>query len=391
MLSNSLPALDQDTLDKMVAWRHDLHRHPETGFEEHRTSGIVAEVLEELGYEVHRGLGKTGVVGVLTNGEGPSIGLRADMDALDMEELGTPEYRSTVPGKMHGCGHDGHTSILLGTAEYLARYKPFKGSVYLIFQPAEENLGGGKAMCEDGLFSRFYIEKVFAIHNMPFLPTGKIAVCYGVAAAAYDNFEIVITGKGGHGALPESTIDPVVISAQLINALQGIVSRNLGGLDTGVISVTRIHGGNTWNVVPETVTLGGTVRTLDPEIRDRIEARMGEICAGIGAAHGATVALTYSRGYPVLVNTDTETDQARRVIANQLGEDGVVVIDSPMMGSEDFAYMLEERPGSYVLVGSGKTAADPMPHNPYYDFNDEILPIAATFFAGLVAQELPRD
>ena len=381
--------IDADIIERMQDWRHDFHRHPETGFEEFRTADIVAEALGQMGYEVHRGIARTGIVAVLRNGEGPSIGLRAELDALDMLELGNPPYKSEIVGKMHGCGHDGHMAMLLGTATYLARHKPFAGTVHLIFQPAEENLAGGEVMIAEGLFDRFDMDSIFAVHNMPMLPLGQIGLIYGPAAAAYDNFEIEITGKGGHGAMPDACIDPIVIAAQLVSALQTIVSRNLGGLDAGIVSVTRIHGGETSNVIPETTELAGTVRTFDPAIRDRIEKRMGEICDGLAAMHGAGVNLGYRRGYPCLVNAAEQTDIVREVAASQLGADSVIVFPRPVMGSEDFAFMLQKRPGCYALLGSGKSASDPAPHNPYFNFNDDALPIGAALFVGLVQRLLP--
>lgn len=390
MLSNSRPNIEEDTIARMTAWRHDFHAHPETGFEEVRTSGIVAEVLDRLGIEVHRGLAKTGVVGTLRNGDGPVIGLRADMDALDMTEISDKPYRSTVPGKMHGCGHDGHTSMLLGAAEYLSRTRNFAGTVDFIFQPAEENLGGGREMVKDGLFDQFPCDAIYALHNFPNLPKGTFAVKYGAAASALDTFEIVITGKGTHAAHPERGIDTVLIQAQLITAFQGIISRNIGATDIGVVTVTQVHGGDTWNVIPETMILRGTVRTFDAAIQDHIEARMNAICASFATMHGASISLDFRRGYPAMVNTDAETDRARAAAEVIVGKEQVQLLDHPIMGSEDFAFMLQVRPGAYLFLGSGESDNDPPVHNPRYDFNDAVLPTGAAWFAQVVEQELPR-
>ncbi len=390
MLSNSRPNIEEDTIARMTAWRHDFHAHPETGFEEVRTSGIVAEVLDRLGIEVHRGLAKTGVVGTLRNGDGPVIGLRADMDALDMTEISDKPYRSTVPGKMHGCGHDGHTSMLLGAAEYLSRTRNFAGTVHFIFQPAEENLGGGREMVKDGLFDQFPCDAIYALHNFPNLPKGTFAVKYGAAASALDTFEIVITGKGTHAAHPERGIDTVLIQAQLITAFQGIISRNIGATDIGVVTVTQVHGGDTWNVIPETMILRGTVRTFDAAIQDHIEARMNAICASFATMHGASISLDFRRGYPAMVNTDAETDRARAAAEVIVGKEQVQLLDHPIMGSEDFAFMLQVRPGAYLFLGSGESDNDPPVHNPRYDFNDAVLPTGAAWFAQVVEQELPR-
>lgn len=378
-----------DIRARMLAWRHDLHANPETAFEEHRTSRVVADALEEMQIPVHRGLGGTGVVGTLRNGEGPSIALRADMDALDLEELGDPAWKSLKPGKMHGCGHDGHTSMLLGAAHHLARTRAFRGTVHFVFQPAEENEGGGKKMVEDGLFEKFPADAVYGMHNIPQIPRGLFAVREGVATAFLDRFEIRLTGKGSHAAAPETGIDAIVIAANLINALQTIVSRRIGAIDSAVVTVTQIHGGDTWNVIPENVVLRGTVRTLDAAIQDRVEEAMNEICAGVGQTHGARIDMTYMRGYPGVVNTADETAAAARAAAALVGEDKVLTNIKPSMGSEDFSFMLQKRPGAYICIGAGETGSDPALHNPYYDFNDAILPMGAAFWVQLVQQQLP--
>ncbi|MDM0080265.1 M20 aminoacylase family protein [Variovorax sp. J31P179] len=378
----------EDTCQRMLAWRHDIHANPETAFEEHRTANVVANALMLMGIPVHRGLAGTGVVGTLTNGDGPSIALRADLDALNMTELGERAHKSTCVGKMHGCGHDGHTAMLLGAADHLARHKPFKGTVHFVFQPAEENEGGGRRMVDEGLFEQFPADAVYGMHNFPGMPRGQFGIRTGTMTALLDTFEIVITGKGCHGAMPETGIDPVMISAQLVNALQTIVSRRVAATDSAVVSVTQIHGGDTWNVVPESVVLRGTARTLDAAIQDRLEAAMGQICAGMAQTHGAEVALRYMRGYPGVVNTAAETAAAAAAAASLVGEAQVHTDIKPAMGSEDFAFMLQKRPGAYIGIGAGEGPDDPPIHNPYYDFNDRILPLGAAYWVALVKRQL---
>lgn len=377
-----------DICGRMLDWRHDLHANPETAFEEHRTAELVADALMEMQIPVHRGLGGTGVVGTLKNGDGPSIALRADMDALDLHELGSVAHKSRRDGKMHGCGHDGHTAMLLGAAVHLARHKPFRGTVHFIFQPAEENEGGGRKMVEDGLFEKFPADAVYGMHNIPNLPRGTFAIRSGIATAFLDTFEIVITGSGCHAATPEKGIDPIVIAAQLVFMLQTIVSRRIGAMDAAVVSVTQIHGGDTWNVVPETVTLRGTVRTLDAGVQDQVGIAMNQICAGVAQTHGAKVDLKYMRGYPGVINTPSETEAAAAAAAKLVGDAQVQTDIKPAMGSEDFAFMLQKRPGAYICIGAGETANDPPLHNPYYDFNDAILPLGAAYWVALVKQQL---
>ncbi|MBB3176310.1 M20 aminoacylase family protein [Variovorax sp. Sphag1AA] len=383
------PEIAEDTRTQMLAWRRDIHANPETAFEEHRTANLVANALMLMDIPVNRGLAGTGVVGTLRNGDGPSIALRADLDALNMTELGDRPHKSTCVGKMHGCGHDGHTAMLLGAAHHLARNKPFRGTVHFVFQPAEENEGGGRKMVEEGLFDQFPADAVYGMHNFPGMPRGRFGIRTGTMTAYLDTFEIVITGKGCHGAMPETGIDPVMISAQLINALQTIVSRRIGATESAVVSVTQIHGGDTWNVVPETVVLRGTARTLDAAIQDKLQAAMGQICAGVAQTHGATVALNYMRGYPGVVNTPEETSAAARAAASLVGEAQVDTDIKPAMGSEDFAFMLQKRPGAYIGIGAGEGPNDPPVHNPYYDFNDNILPLGAAYWVALVKQQLP--
>ncbi|MFO1135136.1 MAG: M20 aminoacylase family protein [Rhodoblastus sp.] len=380
-----------DINSRMADWRRDFHMHPETAFEEHRTAQAVADALTAMGIPVHRGLGGTGVVGTLRNGDGPSIGLRADMDALDILELGDRPHKSTIPGKMHGCGHDGHTAMLLGAAAQLARTKPFRGAVHFIFQPAEENEGGGRRMVEDGLFDKFPVDAVYGMHNIPNIPRGRFALREGVSTAFLDTFEIVITGRGCHAAMPEKGIDPIVVSAGLVNSLQSIVSRRIGALESAVVSLTQIHGGDTWNVVPETVVLRGTVRTLSAAVQDQVEAEMGQICAGVAQTHGAKVDLTYSRRYPGVINTPAETTAAASAATRLVGADLVQTDIKPAMGSEDFSFMLQKRPGAYICIGAGEGPSDPPLHNPYYDFNDAILPLGAAYWIELVKQQLPAE
>ena len=383
------PEIADDIRQSMVAWRRDIHANPETAFEEHRTANVVANALMLLDIPVHRGLAGTGVVGTLKNGEGPSIALRADLDALNMQELGSQAHASRCAGKMHACGHDGHTAMLLGAAAHLARHKPFKGTVRFIFQPAEENEGGGRVMVEEGLFDQFPADAVYGMHNFPGMPRGQFGIRVGTMTAYLDTFEIIVTGKGAHGAMPETGIDSVVVSAQLVNALQTIVSRRTGATESAVVSVTQIHGGDTWNVIPETVVLRGTVRTLDAAIQDKTEAAMRQICAGVAQTHGAKISLEFRRGYPGVVNTAAETAAAVAAAASLVGEAQVHTDIKPAMGSEDFAFMLQKRPGAYIGIGAGEGENDPPVHNPYYDFNDNILPLGAAYWVALVKQQLP--
>ena len=383
------PEISEDIRQSMVAWRRDIHANPETAFEEHRTANVVANALQLMGLPVHRGLAVTGVVGTLKNGEGPSIALRADLDALNMQELGSQAHASKCVGKMHACGHDGHTAMLLGAAAHLSRHKPFRGTVHFVFQPGEENEGGGRVMVEEGLFDKFHADAVYGMHNFPQMPRGQFAIRVGTMTAFLDTFEITITGKGAHGAMPETGIDSVVVAAQLVNALQTIVSRRTGATDAAVVSVTQIHGGDTWNVIPETVVLRGTVRTLDAAIQDKTQAAMQQICDGVAATHGAKVALEYRRGYPGVVNTPAETDAAIAAAASLVDLEQVHTDIPPAMGSEDFAFMLQKRPGAYIGIGAGEGPNDPNVHNPYYDFNDNILPLGAAYWVALVKQQLP--
>lgn len=381
--------IPQDIRDLMLQWRHSIHAHPETAFEEYGTADLVAGVLQALELPVHRGLAGTGVVATLCNGEGPSIALRADMDALPMQELGQHVYASTCDGRMHACGHDGHTAMLLGAASYLARNRNFRGTVHFIFQPAEENEGGGRVMVEQGLFERFPADAVYGMHNFPDHPLGTFAIRQGCMTAFLDTFEIRVVGKGCHGAAPETGIDPIMVSAQLINALQTIVSRSTRAVDAAVVSVTQIHGGDTWNVIPEQVVLRGTARTLDPQVHDQTQAAMERICAGVAQTHGARIELDYHRGYPGVVNPERETAIAVAAACRLVGAENVNTGMQPIMASEDFAYMLQHRPGAYIGIGAGERGDEPSLHNPYYDFNDAVLPLGAAYWVALVSEVLP--
>jgi hippurate hydrolase len=338
----------------LTAWRRDIHAHPELGFEENRTSDIVAEKLEDFGLEVHRGLGTTGVVGSLRIGNSPkTIGLRADMDALPIVEGNTFDHKSRHEGKMHACGHDGHTTMLLGAARYLSETRNFNGCVHFIFQPAEEGLGGAKAMVDEGLFEQFPMEAVFGMHNSPGLPTGKFAIRPGPMMAGGAFFDIRITGNGAHAARPESGTDPVVIAAQLTMALQSIVSRNVNPVDPAVVSITQIHGGDAYNVIPHTASLSGTVRVFRRETMQLVEDRMRAITDGIVAGFGATAEVDYREVFLPLVNTPDETEFAADIAAGIVGDDNVNRNRSLIMASEDFSYMLDACPGAYINIGNG--------------------------------------
>ena len=378
--------------DDMTAWRRDVHAHPETAFEEHRTAEAVAARLAEFGIAVHRGLAGTGVVGTLTAGagDGPAIALRADMDALDVAEKNSFDHRSTHPGKMHACGHDGHMSMLLGAARYLAETRNFDGTVHFIFQPAEENEGGARVMIADGLFERFPVSAVFGMHNWPGLPVGRIAVRPGPMMAAFDVFEMSVTGRGSHGAMPHQGVDPIVAAAEIVGALQTIASRNTDPQDAVVVSVTQIHAGDSWNVIPDSVLLRGTARAFRAEVQDGIEPAIRRIADGVAAALGAAVTLRYERRYPPTVNSAREAEIAAGVAAEVVGAENVEREPVPSMGAEDFAFMLQAKPGCYVWLGNGAGEGGCMLHNPGYDFNDEVLPIGASYWARLVETQLPK-
>ena len=374
----------------MRAWRRDIHAHPETAFEETRTSDIVAEKLESFGIEVHRGLAKTGVVGTLAVGNSNrAIGLRADLDALDILEENTFDHVSTHPGKMHACGHDGHTTMLLGAAKYLSETRRFNGTVQFIFQPAEENEAGGRVMCEDGLFDLFPVEAVYGMHNQPGLPIGKFGMRVGPSMASADMFEITITGKGSHGAHPHQGLDPIVTASEIVTALQRVVSRSANPIESAVVSVTQFHAGTNMNVIPETAVIKGTCRALSRTVQDMVEARIDQLVNGIAGAHGLRAEVVYDRRYPVLVNTAEETLKAAKAAAAVVGEENVNTDHPPTMGSEDFAWMLQHNPGCYIRVGNGEGEdGGCVVHNPNYDFNDDASVYGASYWAALVEQEL---
>jgi len=377
--------------DEMAAWRHDFHENPELLYEVHRTAGIVAERLREFGCdEVVTGIGRTGVVGVIRgrkSASGKTIGLRADMDALPIMETADVPYASKIPGKMHACGHDGHTAMLLGAAKYLAETRNFDGTAIVIFQPAEEGGGGGKAMVEDGLMTRWNIEQVYGMHNMPGLPEGHFATTSGPLLASSDNIQITVHGKGGHaGAGPHKAIDSVLIGSQIVNALQSIVARNVDPLKSAVISITQFHAGTAFNIIPETAELGGTVRTLDPEVRDLVERRIGEVADSIARAYGGSAKTKYSRMYPVTMNHPREAGVAADIARGIVGAERVNDRIIPMMGAEDFSFMLEARPGAMILVGMGDS---PECHHPAYVFNDNILGHGASFWVRLIETAMP--
>jgi len=370
--------------EQMKEWRHDIHAHPEIAFEENRTSDIVARELESFGIEVHRGLAKTGVVGVLKNGDGPSIGLRADMDALPIHEANEFDHRSKHDGKMHACGHDGHTSMLLGAARYLSETRQFKGTINFIFQPAEEGEGGARVMIEEGLFDKFPCESVYGVHNMPGKDTGTFHLRPGPLMAAYDTFQIRVRGRGCHAAMPHQGVDPIVVASQIVTALQTITSRNMDPIESAVISVTQIHGGDTNNVIPDGVFMEGTTRSFRPEIRDWLEPSMRRVVDGVATALGAEIEFDYLRRYPSTINHVSETAIAAKIAAEVAGDSRVTTDTPPVMGGEDFAFMLEKVPGCYLFIGNGDGEGACMVHNPNYDFNDEILPVGATYFSRLV-------
>ena len=374
----------------MQAWRHDIHRHPELAFEEQRTAGKVAGLLAEFGVEVHTEIGNTGVVGVLKKGSGTrAIGLRADMDALKINETNEFDYRSVNEGKMHACGHDGHTSMLLGAAQYLASDGNFDGTVVFIFQPAEEHGDGARAMIDDGLFERFPVDSVYAIHNFPSLATGKFAVRAGSIMAAEDNFEIIINGVGCHAAMPHLGKDPIVIGAEIVGAMQSLISRTLDPLDNAVISFTEFITNGTTNVVPSQVILKGDTRSLTTQVQDHIDVTMERIVSGICAAHGASYEFDYQRNFIPTINSPDEAEIAAAVARRVVGPENVIGNSRPAMTSEDFGYMLQARPGAYLLLGNGVEGVGGCSlHNPAYDFNDEILSIGADFWVELVESEL---
>ena len=376
--------------DEMTKWRRDIHQHPELGYEEIRTSDFVAAKLKEFGIEVHQGLAKTGVVGTIRNGHGPSIGLRADIDALPLEEKNTFKHASTNPGKMHACGHDGHTTMLLGAAKYLATYKNFMGTVNFIFQPAEEGGAGGERMLQEGLFEKFPVDSVYGLHNWPGMEPGYFGVGAGPIMAAADVFNLTVFGRGGHAALPDQCVDPIVVASQIVSALQTIPSRNIHPVDSVVISVTQINAGDTHNIIPDSARMHGTVRTFSEETRSKMPTSILRVAEGVCSAFGATCELDYIRSYPATINSVRETEISAKAVVDLVGEEKIIRNPTPSMGSEDFSYMLQARPGCYVWlgIGGGNGKGGCLLHSSRYDFNDEVLPIGASYWVTLVENEL---
>jgi len=379
-----------DLHGEITAWRHDLHAHPELLYDVQRTAASVAEKLKAFGCdEVVPGLGRTGVVGVIHGRKGKSdkvIGLRADMDALPIEEATDLPYKSTVPGKMHACGHDGHTAMLLGAARYLAETRNFAGTAVVIFQPAEEGGAGGKAMLDDGLMERFGINEVYGMHNYPGMPLGQFGLRAGPLMAAADHLSIDIEGVGGHAARPQFSVDTVLVGAQIINNIQSVVSRNVDPLEAAVVSICLFQAGNTDNVIPQTAKLRGTARSLTPAVQDLLEKRLREVVEGTAKLHGAKAKFSYRRGYPVLKNHAEQTEFAASVAAGIAGKDKVNMSLAPVMGAEDFSFMLNARPGAFIFVGNGDSAGL---HHPAYNFNDDVIPIGTSYWVKLVETALP--
>lgn len=375
---------------EMTIWRHAIHQNPELAYEEHQTAAMVAGLLRSFGVdEVVEGIGKTGVVGVIRTGEGPSIGLRADMDALPIHELAQRPHKSRKDGKMHACGHDGHTAMLLGAARYLAQTRAFQGTVVLIFQPAEEGLAGARAMIQDGLFERFPVDAVYGVHNIPGIPAGTIALSAGPVMAAADRFSVTIHGQGGHAAAPHLCRDPLLAGAAVVTAVQSLVSRNCPPSETLVISITEFHGGDAFNVIPDSVRLNGTVRYFQPDIGELAKQRLPQMIDGICQAHGVRAEFTYSPGYPPTINWEEQAQSARIAAEAVFGPKGVSP-QNPLMFAEDFSFYLLEKPGCYGFIGNGDSGALGCTglHNPHYDFNDDILVQGASFFARLAEDAL---
>ena len=376
----------------MRQWRHHLHAHPETAFNEVKTSAYVADLLRSFGIDVHTGIATTGVVGVIHGKKpGPWIGLRADMDALDVEEANQFAHRSQHPGKMHACGHDGHTAMLLGAASLLAATRDFSGTVAVIFQPAEENEGGGRVMVEEGLFERFPIESCYGLHNWPGLPVGQFAISAGAQMASYDIFEITLEGKGSHAGMPHLGRDTMVAAGQLVTALQTIVSRDTDPLDPLVVSVTQIHGGDTWNVLPQQAVIRGTVRAFNPASQVLAERRIGEIVQGQTMAFGLRANVRYERRYPPTINDPAIAKICAAAACALVGKENVDLAPRPSMGAEDFAFFQQARPGAYAWIGAGPGVSGCMLHNPGYDFNDEILSLGAAYWVQIVREAVGRS
>ncbi|WP_322618038.1 M20 aminoacylase family protein [Pseudomonas sp. BIC9C] len=374
--------------DEMIAIRHSIHAHPELGFEEFATSERVAQCLTRWGFEVSTGVGKTGVVATLKNGEGRCIGLRADMDALPIQEATGLPYASRIDGVMHACGHDGHTAILLAAGQYLARTRAFKGTLQLIFQPAEEGLGGARKMLEEGLLERFPCDAIFAMHNVPGYPVGHLGFYSGPFMASADTVNIRIIGNGGHGAVPHKAVDPVVVCASIVMALQSIVSRNVNPQEMAIITVGSLHAGSASNVIPSSADMSLSVRALTPEIRHLLEVRITELVQGQAASFGAQAHIDYQHCHPVLINDPEHTAFAREVARDWLGEEHLIDDLRPFTASEDFAFVLEKCPGSYLVIGNGEGEGGCLLHNPGYDFNDGCLPVGASYWVKLVERFL---
>lgn len=386
-----MQSLDLPFLAELTDFRRDVHAHPELAFDEHRTADSVARELERHGLEVHRGIARTGVVGVLRAGSSQRmIGLRADMDALPLGEMNEFPHRSRHAGKMHACGHDGHTAMLLGAARYLASHPQFDGTAVFIFQPAEESEGGAAVMIEEGLFRRFPVDEVYGLHNWPGLPVGQMAVMPGPVMAGTCAFEITVRGHGCHAAMPHQGVDSIVTGSQLVTALQTIVSRTLHPCEAAVVSVTQFHAGEAWNIIPEEVILRGTIRTFKPDVQEAVERAMERLCSGVAAANGAQIAVRFDHRYPPTVNSPAEAEFCRSVAAEVLGGEAVVTDSPPSMGAEDFAYMLREKPGCYVWLGNGPGTGGCTLHNPHYDFNDALLPLGVAYWVHLVRRALPQ-
>ncbi len=381
-------------LPELAAIRRDIHAHPELAFNETRTADLVAAELEKCGIEVHRGIAKTGVVGVIRRGSSSRmIGLRADMDALPLKEMNEFPHRSRHEGCMHACGHDGHTTMLLGAARYIAAHRDeigFDGTVVFIFQPAEESEGGAAVMIEDGLFEKFPVDAVYGLHNWPGIPVGEMAVMPGPVMAGTCAFEITVRGHGCHAAMPHQGIDTIVAASQLVQALQTVVARNLHPCDAGVVSVTQFHSGSAWNIIPEEAVLRGTIRTFKPEVQQTVERAIERLCSGVASANGAQIGVVFDHRYPPTVNSAAETDICRKVAAATLGKDRVRKDELPSMGAEDFAYMLREKPGCYVWLGNGPGTGGCTLHNPHYDFNDGIIGLGVRYWVNLVRETLPE-
>ncbi len=379
----------KNTMPELVAMRHDLHAHPELGLSEFRTSNLLAEELEKLGYTVTRGLATTGLVATLKNGTSPrSVGIRADMDALPILEETGLDYASKTPGLMHACGHDGHTTMLMGAARMIAGRRNFDGTVHLIFQPAEENFGGGKIMIEDGLFEKCPCDAVFALHNEPGLPFGQFAFRDGPIMAACDECTITVHGRGGHGAEPQETLDPIIAGASIVMALQSIISRNLHPMDPAVITVGAFHSGSACNIIPERAELVIGIRSFDDKVRDGLEARITQIARSQAESYGMSATVNYVRSYDATINHPEETAFARDLAVRFAGRENVVDLARPYMGSEDFAYLLKERPGTYFFLGAGVSGDEKPLHHPAFNFNDDLLPIGAAFWTELAEEYL---